>query len=92
MSDFGSPLELERSVLSGHKRLLRVLFWGERTHEPVLWEIAREFDIMINILYGKIEELKNGPFGTMIIAIDGHKQDLFIEKLRDSFFFLEEVR
>jgi len=50
------------------------------------------FDIMINILYGKIEELKNGPFGTMIIAIDGHKQDQFIEKLRDSVFFLEEVR
>lgn len=92
VSDFGSPLELERSVLSRQKRLLRVLFWGERTHEPVLWEIASEFDIMINILYGKIEELKNGPFGTMIIAIDGHKQDQFIEKLRDSVFFLEEVR
>lgn len=91
VSDFGAPLEVERSLFSGKKKIFRVLFWGERTHDPVLWETAKENDVMINILYGKIEELKNGPFGTLIIGIEGEKQALFVEKLRKSVFYLEEV-
>ena len=91
VSDFGKPLELEKGLLSANKKILRVLFWGTRTHEPVLWKIAKENDVMINILYGKIEEFKNGPFGTLIIGVEGEKQDLFVEKLRESVFFLEEV-
>jgi D-methionine transport system ATP-binding protein len=91
VSDFGAPLEVEKSFFSGKKKILRVLFWGERTHDPVLWEIAKENDVLINILYGKIEKLKNGPFGTLIIGIEGEKQAQFVEKLRESVFHLEEV-
>lgn len=91
VSDFGGPLELEKSFLSGNKKILRVLFWGERIREPVLWEIAKENDVMINILYGKIEKLKNGPFGTLIIGIEGEKKARFVERLRETVFYLEEV-
>lgn len=89
--DFTTPIELDREATGQKGRLLRVLFWGEKTHEPIMWESARELDVSLNILYGKIEELKHGPFGSMIIGIEGEQQDLFVERLRESVYSLEEI-
>ena len=89
--DFGTPLELDRKAIEHRGKIIRVLFWGKKTHEAVMWKVARELDVSVNILYGKIEELKHGPFGAMIIGIDGEQQDLFIQRLRESVYSLEEV-
>jgi D-methionine transport system ATP-binding protein len=89
--DFGTPLEINGRLAGKEGKLLRVLFWGNRTHEPVMWKVSKELDVSINILYGKIEELKHGPFGAMIISVEGKQQEMFIERLRNSVYSLEEV-
>jgi len=71
--------------------ILRVIFWGKNTNEPVLWETAKKFDVRINILYGKIEKFKLGNYGSLIIEAEGEDTKRFVEELRNKVYSVEPL-
>lgn len=71
--------------------VLRVIFWGENTNKPILWETARKFDVKINILYGKIERFKLGNYGSLLIEAKGEDLDKFVGDLKNKVYSLEQL-
>lgn len=87
--------EKVREVVKGeHDRLIKVVFWGEKTHEPILHEVSKKYDITLNVLYGKIEHLKDNPYGTLILEVvsDENEMEKFLEELSAKVYKVEVLK
>jgi D-methionine transport system ATP-binding protein len=62
-----SQLKPERPA--GGQAVLRVSFRGREASQPVVSQIARQFETDVNILSGQVEMIAGHPFGTLIIAV-----------------------
>jgi len=56
-----------------------------------LYDVANKYDVSVNILNGKIEHLKDSPYGTMIIAInsDNSHVENFLKELSENVYKVE---
>ncbi|SDM74776.1 methionine ABC transporter ATP-binding protein [Bacillus sp. OK048] len=52
-------------------KVVQLSFVGESTEQPLITNIIRDFDIIVNILQGKISHTQNGSYGTLFIHMDG---------------------
>lgn len=57
-------------------KIVRVTFVGQSTKEPIMSQLIKQFDVDINILHGAISHTANGPYGTLIVHIDGGKESI----------------
>ncbi len=58
--------------------LIRLIFVGERTEQPVLAELIRTFDINVSIVQGNMSHTRGGAYGSLILQLDG--KDSIIEQ------------
>ena len=57
--------------------LLRLTFLGERADDPVLADMIRLFpDVEVTMLFGTLDQIKELPFGRMIIGIRGERSEI----------------
>ncbi|MFC0473362.1 methionine ABC transporter ATP-binding protein [Halalkalibacter kiskunsagensis] len=59
------------SSLSEQGPVIRLSFVGDSTGKPALAEVAKKYDVYTNILSGNIVQLKNEPYGRMVIHLQG---------------------
>jgi len=52
-------------------RILRLTFQGEATYTPLLGTVARETGVDYSILSGRIDHIKNTPYGQLTLALIG---------------------
>lgn len=52
-------------------KLVKVTFVGESTEQPIISQIIKEQGVDINIVHGSISHTANGPYGTLIVHING---------------------
>jgi D-methionine transport system permease protein len=52
-------------------RIVRLTFQGEATYAPLLGTIARETGVDYSILAGRIDRIKDTPYGQLTLAITG---------------------
>ncbi|QCR33405.1 methionine ABC transporter ATP-binding protein [Lysinibacillus sp. SGAir0095] len=52
-------------------KLVKLTFIGNKTEQPVISQIIKEFDVEVNIVHGNITQTTSGPYGTLIVQIDG---------------------
>jgi D-methionine transport system ATP-binding protein len=76
-----------------NQKLIKVTFYGDSTHEPILDEISKKYDVKLNYIYGKIEHLKLKPYGTLIIVVEYEDRDIegFMKELESKVYKLEEL-
>ncbi|CAM3205061.1 methionine ABC transporter ATP-binding protein [Filibacter tadaridae] len=60
---------LKEEIPSG--TLIKLVFVGERTEQPVLASLIREFTIDVNIVQGNITHTHGGAYGTLILQLVG---------------------
>ncbi|WP_153732083.1 methionine ABC transporter ATP-binding protein [Sporosarcina obsidiansis] len=53
-------------------RLVKLTFIGERTEQPVLAELIRNFEIDVNIVQGNISAMRDGAYGTLVLQLIGN--------------------
>lgn len=77
-----------------NQKLIKVTFYGENTHQPILDEISKKYNIKMNYIYGKIEHLKKEPYGTLVIVIEYENNDIniFLQELESKVYRLEELK
>lgn len=63
-------------------------FKGENANEPVISQAIRLFDIDINVVHGKVQQAKEGAFGSLTVMVTGVDEE--IEKAL-TFFKEREV-
>ena len=52
-------------------RIVRLTFIGNDTYQPLLGRIARDTGVDYNILSGRIDRIKDTPYGQLIVALVG---------------------
>ena len=59
-------------------KLIKLVFVGDQTEQPILSRLIKQFELEVNIVQGNISHTKSGAYGTLILQLDG--EDLAIEK------------
>ncbi|MEK4700914.1 methionine ABC transporter ATP-binding protein [Solibacillus sp. FSL R7-0668] len=57
-------------------KIVKLTFAGATTEQPVISQIIKQFDVIINIVHGKISTTTGGSLGTLFVHIDGDKQQI----------------
>ncbi|MDO6459304.1 methionine ABC transporter ATP-binding protein [Granulosicoccaceae sp. 1_MG-2023] len=84
--------ELETSLSRAEGRIMRLTFRGESTYKPLLGRVARESGVDFSILSGRIDHIKETPYGQLTLSLVGgdlevamaalHAADVDVEVLR----------
>ncbi|BDG09840.1 methionine ABC transporter ATP-binding protein [Anaeromyxobacter paludicola] len=51
--------------------VIRVIFTGARAHDPIISEVVRRYDVLLNILQGSIEYIQEAPYGNLLVEAIG---------------------
>ena len=55
-------------------KLIKLVFVGERTEQPVLASLIRKFTVDVNIVQGNISHTHAGAYGTLILQLVGEEK------------------
>jgi D-methionine transport system ATP-binding protein len=72
-------------------RILRLSFRGEATWSPTLGKVMRETGVDFNMLAGRIDRIKDLPYGQLTLAMQGENVDHALRALRDAGIEVEEL-
>ncbi|MBB6340771.1 D-methionine transport system ATP-binding protein [Pseudomonas fluvialis] len=73
-------------------RILRLTFQGEATYAPLLGTVARETGVDYSILAGRIDRIKDNPYGQLTLALTGGDIDAALARFRAADVHLEVLR
>lgn len=71
--DMIKNMQLTDTYKEGSKLIVRISFIGDSAGEPIVSGMVKRFAVDVSILYGNIDQLKDVPFGTLIIEVSGDK-------------------
>lgn len=54
---------------------VKVVFKGGLSEEPVIQSVANRFNLLVNILSGRIEYIHGKPLGNLIISLEGEEEE-----------------
>ncbi|THF61158.1 methionine ABC transporter ATP-binding protein [Pseudothauera rhizosphaerae] len=73
-------------------RILRLTFRGDATYAPLLGTVARETGVDYSILAGRIDHIKDTPYGQLTIALIGGDVEAAQRRLGEADVHLEVLR
>ncbi|CAH2714415.1 Methionine import ATP-binding protein MetN [Neobacillus rhizosphaerae] len=57
-------------------QVVQLSFIGEAAEQPLITNIIKDFNVVVNILQGKISHTQNGSYGTLFIHLDGLSSEI----------------
>lgn len=84
--------ELHEDFAQVQGRVLRLTFHGQSTYEPLLGRIAREAGVDFSILTGRIDRIREVPYGQLTVAFTGGNLQQAMDLLAAADVHLEVVR
>jgi len=70
-------LELPERLFNEYdKRLLKLIYRGEKAEDPIISDTIKKFNVNLNILHGKIEYISDKPLGVLVVHIEGNGEDV----------------
>ena len=73
-------------------RIVRLTFQGESTYAPLLGTVARETGVDYSILAGRIDRIKDTPYGQLTLAISGGDIDAAFSRFTAADVHMEVLR
>lgn len=52
-------------------KIVKLLFMSENATQPVISQVAKENDVMLNVLHGNLTQTQNGAYGTLYVQVLG---------------------
>ena len=83
--------ELHKDYAHAKGKVVRITFRGESTYEPFLSKIMRQYDMDFSILAGRIDHIKDMPYGQLTLALSGDNIAKVLEKLAQDDITIEEL-
>ncbi|WP_291637757.1 NIL domain-containing protein, partial [Clostridium sp.] len=89
-SKFELPEELIKSLKGS---IVKIEYIGDTATEPVLSRLSTKYNIVFNILHGKIEYIRDLPVGVLYLNISGSEESIreAIEYLKNSTYSVEVI-
>jgi len=75
------------------KRLIKLVYIGQISQEPVVAELLKNYGVVSNIIWGNIEVIGGQPIGNLGLVLEGEKDNLdsAINHLTDRGALVEEI-
>jgi D-methionine transport system ATP-binding protein len=84
--------EMRQDMQHALGRILRLTFKGEATYKPLLGHVARESGVDFSILSGRIDHIKETPYGQLTLSLVGGDLELAMKALNDADVHVEVLR
>lgn len=65
----------DQVVKESKGEILTLVYKGEKSVEPIMSLTNKRFDIILNVLHGKIEYIQQKPIGILVVTIEGSKEE-----------------
>ena len=72
-------------------KLFRLSFRGEATYSPLLSRVVRDTGVEYNLLSGRVDRIKDVPYGQLTLAMHGDRLDEALAQIRAAGVDIEEV-
>jgi D-methionine transport system ATP-binding protein len=72
-------------------QLMRLSFRGDTTYAPLLSQVVRDTGVEYNLLAGRIERIKDMPYGQLTLAMRGENIVAALAQLRGAGVEIEEI-
>lgn len=59
-----------------HGSVLRLHFVGETANQAIISQVAKRFDVELNILHGNVKQTQAGAYGTLFVQITGKEEEI----------------
>jgi D-methionine transport system ATP-binding protein len=56
--------------------VIRILFTGPSANTPVIAEVVRKFDVLLNILQANVDAIQGSPYGNIVVEAIGSPADV----------------
>ena len=73
-------------------RIVRLTFQGEATYAPLLGTVARETGVDYSILAGRIDRIKDVPYGQLTLAVTGGDMEAAFARFTAADVYMEVLR
>jgi D-methionine transport system ATP-binding protein len=73
-------------------RIVRLTFTRDLSYSPLLSVVARETGVDFSILFGRIDRIKDTPYGQLTVAYSGGDVDAALQALGERGIQIEELR
>jgi len=57
-------------------RIVQLTFIGDAAEQPIIANLIRDCNVVVNILQGKISQTQSGSYGTLFIHLDGGQDEI----------------
>ena len=84
--------ELQEDLSKASGRILRLTFKGESTYKPLLGSVARESGVDFSILSGRIDHIKDTPYGQLTLSLVGGDLEVAMQALKAADVHVEVLR
>lgn len=86
------PQELLPDLAQG--RLIELRYQGDNTLAPLITDVAKQFDVAISIIHGKIEYIQNDVIGILLVYLTGEKENVekAVLQLAEKVFATKEIK
>ncbi|MBS3804154.1 MAG: methionine ABC transporter ATP-binding protein [Oleiphilaceae bacterium] len=84
--------EMHQDMQQALGRILRLTFKGEATYKPLLGHVARESGVDFSILSGRIDHIKETPYGQLTLSLVGGNLERAMQALTDADVHVEVLR
>jgi len=84
--------ELQQDLQHAEGRILRLTFRGESTYKPLLGSVARESGVDFSILSGRIDHIKDTPYGQLTLSLVGGDLGVAMQALEAADVHVEVLR
>nr|WP_193570418.1 methionine ABC transporter ATP-binding protein [Luteibacter yeojuensis] len=71
--------------------LYRLSFRGDATYSPLLSRVVRDTGVEYNLLSGRVDRIKDTPYGQLTLAMRGERLDDALAQIRAAGVDIEEV-
>ncbi|QWT21743.1 methionine ABC transporter ATP-binding protein [Bacillus sp. NP157] len=72
-------------------KLFRLSFRGDATYSPLLSRVVRDTGVEYNLLSGRVDRIKDVPYGQLTLAMHGERLDEALAQIRAAGVDIEEV-
>ena len=68
-------IEIPEEIIGrAYGQVLKLTYKGEKSIEPIIAYTNKKFDVVLNILHGRIEYIQGKPIGILVVSLDGERK------------------
>ncbi|HLN25686.1 MAG TPA: methionine ABC transporter ATP-binding protein [Patescibacteria group bacterium] len=67
---------LRAAPTAASRPIIRILFTGPSANTPVIAEVVRQFDVLLNILQANVDAIQGSPYGNIVVEAIGAPADV----------------